>query len=131
MIAHVALPALRHVTLTVADLARSLAFYDAALQPLGLQRRAQYADEEEDPAEVPLEAVGFGTSGDEALLWLVAGAAETSAVHLAFGASSRAAVDAFHAAALAHGGQSRQPPRRWENYRPGYYGTIVTDPTGH
>jgi catechol 2,3-dioxygenase-like lactoylglutathione lyase family enzyme len=129
MISYVGSPALRHVTLTVTDLARSLAFYDAALEPLGLQRRAQYADEEEDPADVPLEAVGFGASGDEAVLWLVVGSVQTSAAHLAFAAPSRAAVDAFHAAGLAHGGTSRQAPRAWEIYRPGYYGAIVADPT--
>lgn len=122
---------LRHVTLTVADLTMSLAFYDAALQPLGLVRAAQYADEEEDPAEVPLEAVGFGTPAAEPALWLVVGPVATSAVHLAFDAPSRVAVDEFFAAALANGGSSRQAPRRWEIYRPGYYGALVADPTGN
>jgi catechol 2,3-dioxygenase-like lactoylglutathione lyase family enzyme len=131
MISHVGSPALRHVTLTVADLAHSLAFYDAALQPLGLQRQAQYADEEEDPADVPLKAVAFGATGDEPVLWLVVGSPPTAAVHLAFACPSRTAVEAFYAAALANGGASRQAPRRWEIYRPGYYGAIVADPAGN
>ncbi len=131
MITRVRPPSLRHVTVTVDDLARSLVFYDAALQPLGLGRCAQYADEEESPAEVPLEAVGFGVTADEPVLWLVVGPQVTSGVHLAFQGPSRTAVDAFHVAALAHGGASRQAPRRWEIYRPGYYGALVADPTGN
>ncbi len=129
MIARVRPPALRHVTVTVDDLARSLAFYDAALQPLGLVRCVQFADEEENPADVPLEAVGFGVAADKPVLWLVVGPHVTSGVHLAFRGPSRAAVDAFHAGALANGGTSRQAPRRWEIYRPGYYGALVADPT--
>jgi catechol 2,3-dioxygenase-like lactoylglutathione lyase family enzyme len=131
MIARVRPPALRHVTVTVDDLARSLAFYDAALQPLGLVRCVQYADEEENPADVPLEAVGFGVAADEPVLWLVVGPRVTSGLHLAFQGPSRAAVDAFHAAAITSGGASRQAPRRWEIYRPGYYGALVADPTGN
>ena len=45
--------------------------------------------------------------------------------------ASVAEVERFHRAGLAHGGRSAQAPRRWEIYRPGYFGAIVTDPDGN
>ena len=53
---------LRHVTITGIDLAASLAFYDATLAELGLQRFAEYGDEEE-PDDSDVEAVGYGMPG--------------------------------------------------------------------
>jgi hypothetical protein len=43
----------------------------------------------------------------------------------------RAQVDAFFAAATRAGGSATQAPRRWEIYRPGYYGALVADPDGN
>jgi catechol 2,3-dioxygenase-like lactoylglutathione lyase family enzyme len=122
---------LRHVTLTVAHMRRSLAFYDAVLAPLDLVRGEEYADEEEDPADAPIDAVGYGPDGAAVVLWLAAGRLTTVGAHLAFDATSRAAVDEFFTAALGHGGAPRHAPRRWELYRPGYYGALVTDPDGN
>ena len=51
--------------------------------------------------------------------------------HLAFQASSRAAVDAFHAAAVAVGAEVLHEPRVWPEYHPGYYGAFVRDPDGN
>ena len=51
--------------------------------------------------------------------------------HLAFSAPDRAAVDAFHAAALAHGGSDDGPPGVRLHYDPGYYAAFVRDPDGH
>ncbi len=126
-----AVTGLRHVTITVASVATSAAFYDAALAELGLSRVQEFADEEEDPSSVPLEAVGYGPADGDAALWLLAGSPPTARAHVAFAAGSRQAVDAFYAAALAHGGTARQAPRRWEIYRPGYYGALVGDPDGN
>jgi catechol 2,3-dioxygenase-like lactoylglutathione lyase family enzyme len=122
---------LRHVTLTVAQMPRSLAFYDAVLAPLGLVRGQEYADEEEDPAEAPLEVAGYGPDAADVVIWLATGTPPTVAAHLAFDATSRAAVEEFFAAALGHGGTPRQAPRRWELYPPGYYGALVADPDGN
>ena len=125
---------LHHITLSAGDLSRALAFYDATLAPLGLTRSAEYSDEEEDAATMPLEAVGYGTPAGEPQLWLVAAAARTSVTsgaHVAFVASSRHAVDECYRAARETGARLRQPPRRWEIYRPGYYGTLVEDPDGN
>ncbi len=122
---------LRHVTLIVSDVSRSAAFYEAVLAPLGLIRAAEYADEEEPPGELPPEVVGFGAVGHEPQLWLAAGGSPSVHVHLAFGARTRSAVEAFSAAAVTHGGTAQQAPRRWEIYRPGYFGALVVDLDGN
>jgi catechol 2,3-dioxygenase-like lactoylglutathione lyase family enzyme len=121
---------LRHVTITGIDLAVSLAFYDATLAELGLQRFAEYRDEEE-PDDTGVEAVGYGMPGDDAVLWVVAGSPQTQGLHIALTAGSPARVDAFFRSGLTHGGSARQAPRRWEIFRTGYYGAQLTDPAGN
>jgi hypothetical protein len=53
--------------------------------------------------------------------------------HTAFVAQSRAAVDAFHAAALSANGTDNGPPglREAQGYPPGYYAAFVLDPDGN
>ena len=121
---------LRHVTITGIDLGASLAFYDAILAELGLQRFAEYGDEEE-PDDSDVEAVGYGMPGEDAVLWVVAGSAQTQGLHIALSAGSPARVDAFFRSGLTHGGSVRQASRRWEIFRTGYYGAQLTDPAGN
>ena len=121
--------ALRHITLCPSSFDASLAFYDAALGALGLVRVQEYGDEEE--ADALLEAAGFGLPDEPPSFWLVTGGEPTRGAHAAFAAASRGAVDAFFAAAVAAGGTPRQAPRRWEIYRPGYFGAVVADPDGN
>ncbi len=52
-------------------------------------------------------------------------------VHVAFATKSRAAVRAFHSAALAAGGKDNGGPGIREIYHPDYYGAFVLDPDGH
>ena len=61
----------------------------------------------------------------------VAGDRPTENVHYAFGVADRAAVDAFHAAALAGGDRDNGSPGERPRYHPGYYGAFVFDPDGH
>ena len=49
---------------------------------------------------------------------------------LAFQAADRAMVDAFHEAALAHGGIDNGVPAE-RPYHPGYYAAFVLDPDGN
>jgi predicted lactoylglutathione lyase len=52
-------------------------------------------------------------------------------LHIAFSADSREAVQAFHEAALAAGGEDNGAPGERPEYAPGYYGAFVLDPDGH
>ena len=120
---------LRHVTVCADSFQVSLAFYDVALGALGLLRVQEFGDEEED--SLVLEAAGFGLHDESPSFWLVSGAEPTRGAHVAFAAASRADVSAFYTAALGAGGTPQQPPRRWEIYRPGYFGAVVADPDGN
>jgi catechol 2,3-dioxygenase-like lactoylglutathione lyase family enzyme len=113
---------LDHLGFAVADFPRSRAFYAAALGALGM--------------DVHSEGEGwamFGPAG-RPLLWLgatsVAGPAPGH-IHYAFEARDRAAVDAFHAAALAAGGRDNGGPGLRPQYHPNYYAAFVIDPDGH
>lgn len=115
-----------HLSLSVADLDRAVALYDAALAPLGLVRLWRTP-----------RAAGYGPAGfaGEAPFALVVPRGEhtlpSSAFHLAFRAPDRQAVRAFHAAALAHGAADEGAPGIREDYDPGYFAAFVTDADGH
>ena len=51
--------------------------------------------------------------------------------HLAFKAENRAAVDAFHQAALSNGGVNEGDPGIRDHYHPNYYAAYVFDPDGY
>ncbi|MCU1657438.1 MAG: Glyoxalase-like domain protein [Pseudonocardiales bacterium] len=120
---------LDHATIVASDFATSLAFYDAALGPLGLVRAAEFGDEEDEDPE--LEAAGWGPVDARAALWLVRGGPATSRAHLAFRTGSRADVEAFFAAAVAAGGVPHDQPRRWPIFRRGEFNAVVADPDGN
>lgn len=63
--------------------------------------------------------------------WVDDGAPPTEHVHLAFGVSTNAAVDEWHAAAIAAGYTDNGAPGERAVYHPGYYGAFVLDPDGH
>ena len=114
-----------HVTFGVSDFARSTAFYGAAFAPLGLTRLF----------DVPLEHSGgvpcTGYGDARPFFWISEQAPTRGKLHLALRATSRQAVDAFHAAALAAGGQDNGAPGLRPHYHAGYYGAFVLDPDGH
>ena len=107
-----------HMNLPVSDVAASRAFYRAALSPLGLPELMEDGD-----------AVGFGV--DSWTFGLVPASRTIEPLHLAFSAASEAAVDAFHAAALAAGARDHGGPGLRPIYGPGYYAAYVLDPDGH
>lgn len=106
-----------HLTLPVRDVAASRSFYEAALAPFGIET-----------AEIE-GAVGFGPSGS--VDFFVTEGEPAGPMHIAFAASDRATVDAFHAAALAAGGRDNGPPGLRPRYHANYYGGYVLDPDGH
>ena len=81
------------------------------------------------------KAAGYGLpgKGDKLALFARPGqvVAPGAGFHLAFDAPDRAAVDAFHAAALGHGGTDHGPPGLRPRYSPSYYAAFVADPDGH
>ena len=109
-----------HVSIKVVSFSRSLAFYRAALAPLGYV--AQHVDEGGKSA-------GFGPKGAVGL-WIAEGSPQACA-HLAFAAQGRAAVAGFHEAALGAGGKDNGKPGPRADYSPTYYAAFVLDPDGN
>ena len=109
-----------HLGLSVRDLAKSRAFYEAALAPLGYRRILEFD-----------EAVGFGVP-PKPDFWISEGdPARTFTLHVAFRADARSQVDAFYRAALAAGGRDNGAPGVRAHYHPNYYGAFVRDPDGN
>ena len=111
---------LDHVGIQVNDLAEARGFYDTVLEPLGYRVLMDVGP-----------ALGYGS--DFPHFWIGAATDPTAnrQGHFAFRASSREAVDAFHAAAVARGAEILHEPRIWPEYHPGYYGAFVRDPDGN
>ncbi len=112
-----------HVSIGVSDLKRAGRFYDAVLKPLDCTRLVDGDS-----------ALGYGEKG--AGLWLLAAnkpvkADTESGLHFCFQAKSRAAVDAFYAAALKEGGKDNGKPGLRSDYSPKYYAAFVVDPDGY
>ena len=116
---------LDHVSLGVADLERSRRFYDAALRPLGLVRILDFEGRGSDYGAAP------GQVGVEFTITVEPGASPSRGAHVCFRAPDRAAVRAFHAAALAAGGRDDGAPGVRANYHADYYGAFVLDPDPH
>ena len=116
---------LDHVSLGVTDLERSRRFYDAALRPLGLVRTVDFEGRGSD------YGARAGSLGVEFTITIEPGVVPSRGLHVCFHAPYRAAVDAFHAAALAAGGRDDGAPGLRPRYHPDYYGAFVLDPDGH
>jgi catechol 2,3-dioxygenase-like lactoylglutathione lyase family enzyme len=105
-----------HTGIGVANVARSAAFYDAALRALGLRRFTQL------PENDGSDGVGYGV--DCPVFWIDRFHPHGVKQHTAFAAGRHAEVDAFHAAALKAGGTDNGPPGLRETakgYPPRYY----------
>jgi catechol 2,3-dioxygenase-like lactoylglutathione lyase family enzyme len=117
-----------HLNLPVDDLPRSVAFYEAALAPLGIGTLFAVP-----PGQGQKAMHAFGVH-PKPFFWLVQrdapGPRYDADTHVAFTADDRATVDAFHAAALAAGATSLREPGIWAEYHPTYYGAFVADPDG-
>lgn len=111
-----------HLGIPVSDIVASRRFYEAALAPLGYRIHGE-------------ETNGLGNTivlmgVDEVDFVIADGEPVSDGVHHAFRAESRAAVDAFHAAALVAGGKDNGAPGIRERYHPNYYAAFVIDPDG-
>ena len=114
-----------HVSIGVRNIDKSKRFYDAALEPLGYKclRAAR-------------SLLGYGYGRDSIALWVVQAehpvpADEKSGLRFCFTAANHAAVNAFHAAAIAAGGSDNGAPGLRPIYGPDYYAAFIIDPDGY
>jgi catechol 2,3-dioxygenase-like lactoylglutathione lyase family enzyme len=112
-------------TLGVNDMDRAIAFYDAVFAPLGRKRDT-----------TSRTWTGYSEAGDKTKFFLTRPfnrqeATGGNGTMLAFLAADRASVDAFHAAALAHGGSDEGLPGVREGMNPVFYAAYVRDPDGN
>ncbi|MBO0678801.1 VOC family protein [Mycolicibacterium sp. S2-37] len=119
---------LDHVFLSASDLDRSIVFYTAALAPLGITARLDYAGTDGPPGHPDLK--GFGANG-RMIFWLRSGTVEGRAAHVGFIAGSAAQVDAAYTAAIAAGATDNGAPGARLHYDPRYYAANVLDPDGY
>ena len=111
---------LDHLSIQVRDVAASAAFYDAVLEPLGGKRILDFGD-----------VIGFGRTQPRFWLGPVTTEGEAREMHIAFTAPDRAAVVAFHDAAVARGAEVLHAPKVWPEYHATYFGAFVRDPDGN
>jgi catechol 2,3-dioxygenase-like lactoylglutathione lyase family enzyme len=116
-----------YVTIGTNDVPRSTAFFDAALEPLGYARTFEGGG-----------WAGYGPGGQKEGLELYLATPENgkeacfgNGSMLGFKAPSRAAVEAFHAAALSVGGKDEGAPGVRGESDPPFYGAYVRDPEGN
>ena len=112
-----------HVSVAVRDLAAATKFYDAVLGALGYRR-----------LDTRPHTVGWGKKYSD--FWInlrpnMAAVPPDSGVHICLRATSKEAIDAFHAAALANGGSSDGAPGPRKNDDPRYYAAFIRDPDGN
>ncbi len=117
-----------YATFGVKDHVASTKFFEAVLAPLGYSK---FYDEHGH--------AGFAFNGNPEsghTVWLGAPfngeeATPSNGHMVGFSAPSRAAVRAFHEAALANGGTCEGPPGVREAYGPDFYLAYVRDPIGN
>jgi catechol 2,3-dioxygenase-like lactoylglutathione lyase family enzyme len=117
-----------YVSIGTGDLDRAIAFYDAVLAPLGHARFDDY-----DP---DARSAAWGLDDPGPHLWVTlpfdgAPATVGNGVMVSFLADTRAAVDAFHATALANAGRDEGAPGLRPQYGPHFYAAYIRDPDGN
>lgn len=118
-----------HLNLPVGDLPRAVAFYEAALAPLGIHTVLAVPA---DPAARQKAMHAFGV-GPKPFFWVIEAGRDVhfdADTHLAFTAPDRHAVRAFWDAALAAGAAALREPGVCPEYHADYYGAFVEDPNG-
>jgi catechol 2,3-dioxygenase-like lactoylglutathione lyase family enzyme len=107
-----------HVSLRVQDFERAVAFYRAALAPIGYEVVMEFSG-----------AAGLGAGGKPDF-WIMQAEPPLHASHVAF-TSERAMIDAFHSAAITAGGSDNGAPGVRPDYHPHYYAAYIFDPEGN
>jgi len=113
-----------HVSIGVADLGRSSAFYDAVLGALGHERYMEKSG-----------TISWRSAEGGAVFWINL-RDELTVVpddgrQIAFAAQSPMQVDMYYQAAMMSGAVGDGAPGLRPEYRDTYYGAFVLDPDGH
>jgi catechol 2,3-dioxygenase-like lactoylglutathione lyase family enzyme len=114
-----------HMSLSVADFATMVEFYEKALAPLGVKTLMRLGKDVTGNADLA------GLGREKPFLWIADGGKAEPHIHIAIRAESRAGVDAFHQAAMAAGGRDNGAPGPRPHYHANYYGAFIIDPEGH
>lgn len=121
---------LDHVYASVSDPERSLAFYLAALRPLGWTAFANY-DSSTGPDTVPdlwgLSDAAIVTGRASNSIWLRQRHGGETGLYLGIGADTNELVEAAYAAAIRAGGTDDGPPGTRVHFADGYYAANVID----
>lgn len=115
-----------HIGFSVSNLKRSVAFYKAALAPLGVTLMVEL----DKDMTGGYEGAGFGSDG-KPYFWIGIGKPVKSHTHVAFLAKDRVGVAAFYEAAIKAGGKDNGLPGLRPHYHKDYFGAFVLDPDGH
>jgi catechol 2,3-dioxygenase-like lactoylglutathione lyase family enzyme len=118
-----AITMINHVSIGVRDIATAKAFYDAVLKPIGYS--CLNASE---------SSLGYGNAS--VAFWISPSASPVphdphSGLHFCFTAPTRTSVDAFHLAAIRHGGRDNGKPGLRADYGADYYAAFIVDPDGY
>jgi len=111
---------LDHLGIQCTDIDASARFYDSVLETLGFHRVMDFG-----------VAIGYGKDKPDFWIGVHDSGEGFRESHIAFQATDRAAVDAFHAAGVAFGTEVLHEPRVWPEYHENYYGAFVRDPDGN
>lgn len=116
-----------YATVGAIDDARSNAFYDATLATIGWSAHTEFPG---------WRAYSEGGKGDGFVLWVCKpfdgeAASSGNGSMVGFMVKSTAEVDAFHAAAMQHGGTDEGGPNPRPHYGPDWYSAYVRDPAGN
>ncbi len=114
-----------HLGIQAPDVAGTAAFYIQVFAPLGFAeaRRIEF------PGGL---VVGLAGPDGQPHFWISPLTDDGNReIHVAFGAPSRAAVDAVERGAREWGAEILHAAREFPEYHPGYYGVFVRDPAGN
>lgn len=109
---------LNHITLHVDDFSKAKAFYLAALSPLGYNVVREHEN-----------VIGLGIE-KKPEIW-IQGDGSRGAMHIAFTANDKAAVDAFYSVSLQNGGKDNGAPGIRKRPYTTNYAAFVLDQEGN
>ncbi|WP_041558776.1 VOC family protein [Novosphingobium sp. PP1Y] len=112
-----------HIMVGSNDPAKAKQFYDATLGALGIGEGMTFGDRVY--YQSPTGAFGVGKPADGNA------ACHANGGTIGFAAATKEAVDAFHAAGLAHGGSDEGAPGRRAQAPGNAYGAYLRDPCGN